>query len=642
MEGGASSPSEVWIDIVETNKWVQYSVDFSSQALASHKKVILFFNAGNDPEVGDVYYIDDLSWGEKTIADIENFENGAVLPWEPLDQQELIHGKFAVIDNPDATGVNTSSKVGEYKKGISAFSTLAAVAPGLIDITTQPQFNLDVWSPVGSNSVIMQLESATSGNKDVERELKTPGSWETLSFDFSDFQNIADWASLKLIFNPSVVEEGATFYFDNLRQGDSTVDPCEGVLAIANIIDDFECQRNKEYGAGSELISVVNNPKLTATNSSVKVGLYEDQPGQPWSALCANFPDGIDLSVFNQLEMQVLSTAVVPVLLKLEGGSSPAKEIFTEIKTANDWYNISADFSSEAANDHKRVCFFFNAGVETTTVDDYYLDNVRLSHAPYDGCVMNFDNPAFTSLDWRYFPADNSGGFDMVDNPLKGGINTSEKVGKAIEKASGEQPWQGMFTDLESYMTFDKNLQLKMMVLSPIVGGVTLKVERPLEAGFPGSSGDNTVSNTKAGEWEELTFDFSASPTPIDPAGKYARLTIIWDILNLPTEDVVYYFDNIRLDGGDCGLISSVFDPLNLKSLNIAPNPVTDILRIENAELLQSTDIINVYGQRIATVYNNHNSQQLIDVSNLPAGTYILLGYNDKQQAVAQSRFVKM
>jgi hypothetical protein len=79
-----------------------------------------------------------------------------------------------------------------------------------------------------------------------------------------------------------------------------------------------------------------------------------------------------------------------------------------------------------------------------------------------------------------------------------------------------------------------------------------------------------------------------------------------------------------------------------LEQLYVSPNPVTDVLRIDNAEALQSTDIINVYGQRIARVSNNHDNRQYLDVSNLPSGTYILLGYNDKQQAVAQSRFVKM
>lgn len=59
------------------NQWVSFEVDFSSQAGANHKKIVLFFNPGNEPEAGDTYYIDDLAWAEKTVTDIENFEAGA-------------------------------------------------------------------------------------------------------------------------------------------------------------------------------------------------------------------------------------------------------------------------------------------------------------------------------------------------------------------------------------------------------------------------------------------------------------------------------------------------------------------------------------------------------------------------------------
>jgi Secretion system C-terminal sorting domain len=642
LEGGVSTPDEVWADITEINQWVEYSIDFSSQASASHNKMIMFFNAGNEPEAGDVYFVDDFAWGEKTVEDIENFENGASLPWEPLDQQSLLHGEFEVIDNPDPNGVNTSNKVGKYTKGLSQFSTVAAVAPGLIDISEKPQYNLDVWAPLGSVSVTFQLESASSGNKDVTRDLTSPGSWETLSFNFSEFQTINDWSAIKILFNSGVAEQGAVYYFDNLRQGASTVDPCEGAVAITNIIDDFECQRNYEYGAGAELITAVNNPSLTAANSSTKVGFYKDQANQPWSALCANFPDGIQLDVFNQLEFQVLSTQVVPVLLKLEGGSSPAKEIFTEISAANEWYTVSADFSGEAGNDHKRVCLFFNAGVETSTIDDYYIDNFRWAHAPYDGCLINYDNPAFVSDQWLYFPNDNAGAFELVDNPLKAGINTSDKVGKATEKASGEQPWQGMYTDLQSYMTFGTNTIIKAKILAPKITTITLKVETPLVSGFPGSSGDLTVANTKVNEWEELTFDFSQAPQPIDPAGQYSRLTWIFDILNVPGEDVIYYFDDVKLDGGDCGEAPSSSNDITLTQLSVSPNPVSDVLKVNNAESLMSTDIVNIYGQRIAKVWNHNQTVQYIDVSAIPSGTYFLMGYNDKQQLIAQSRFIKL
>lgn len=641
LEGGSSPAKEIFVDVTDLNQWVEYTVDFSGEANSAHKKVVLFFNAGVDAVAGDIYYIDDLSWGEKVATDLENFENGAALPWEPLDQLTALHGTFQVVDNPNATGVNTSKKVGKYTKGSSPFSTVAAVAPGLIDISAKAQFNLDVHAPVGATSVIFQLESVSSGNKEIERDIKTPGQWETLSFNFEEFQAIRDWSAMKIIFNPNKAEAGAVFYFDNLVQSEPTVDPCEGTVSITNIIDDFECQRNYEYGGGSTLLTVVNNPNTTG-NGSTKSGLYKDQPNEPWAALCAQFPNGIDLNVFNQFEMQVLSTKAVPVLLKLEGGSSPAKEIWTNITEVNKWTKIGADFSGEAGTDHKRACFFFNGGVTTTTVDDYYIDNLKWSHAPYDGCIMNFDEAAFTSSVWQYFPAENSGGFELVDNPNKSGINTSEKVGKAIEKASGAEPWQGMFTNLESYIDFGTNKIIKMKVLSPKVGGVTLKVERPLVSGFPGGSGDNTVSNTKANEWEELSFDFATSPTPIDEAGQYARITIIWDILNLPAQDVVYYFDDIVVDGGSCGVSTGLFSEVKLEELEVMPNPVSEMLNVQNAANIARLEIFSVYGQKLGTMWNNEGGNIYLNVGNLTQGTYFIMGYDGKGKLSAQSRFVKM
>ncbi len=642
LEGGTSAPNEVWVDITEANKWVDYTVDFGSQSLASHKKLVIFFTGGEDALPGDIYFIDDLKWGEKVAKDLENFETGvAALPWEPLDQQALLHGAFAVVDNPDKTALNASNKVGKYTKGTSPFSTVAAVAPGFIDISVKPQYNLDVWTPAGTKTVTMQLESASAGNKSVERDVATAGQWEKLSFNFEDFNTVTDWSAMKLIFNAGEAEEGKVYYFDNLSQSESTVDPCEGSIAIANVVDDFECQRNYDYGAGADLLSVVSNPQVTPANGSLKVGLYKEQKDDQWSALCANFPDGVKLDVFNQLELQVLSTRVVPVLLKLEGGTSPAFEKFTSIKTANEWYTISEDMSSQAGQDHKRVCIFFNGGDVTPAAEDYFVDNIKLSHAPYNGCLMNFDDAAFTSLSWKYFPADNSGGFELVDNPLKAGINITEKVGKAIEKASGEQVWQGMFTDLESYIDFGSTTKLKMKVLSPQVGAITMKVETPLVAGFPGGSGDNTVTNTKVGEWEELTWDFSTSPTPIDPAGRYKRITLIWDINNVPAQDVIYYFDDLRIENTSCGGPSSS-DDIAIDRMTIYPNPVVDVLKIENAQNISSTKIINIYGQMIAIVPNNNASTQYLDVNQLNNGTYIIMGYNDKNQLISQARFVKI
>ena len=639
LEGGSSPAKEIWSNVDDAGQWVNYTIDFSGEALSSHKKIVIFFNAGMDPQAGDVYYIDDIYWSEKATFVLEDFEGGALLPWAPLNDQTLLHGTFAVIANPDPSGINASPEVGEYTKGSSPFSTLAAVAPGVIDISSRPQYNLDVWFPA-PGSIILQLESSTQGNKEVQRTVETGAAWQTVSFDFTDFQGISDWESLRLIFNPGVEEEGEVFYFDNLNQSEQTIDPCEGTIAIANIIDDYECQRNYDNSNGASLISAVGNPSVTAANSSTYVGLYKDQPAMPWDALCFDFPDGMDLSSFNQLSFQILSQGAVPILLKLEGGTvSPPVEIWTAVSATGVWETITGDFSNYVGGDYKKACIFFNGGVETTTVDDYYIDNVQFAHAPYTSCIINFDDAAFISDKWKYFPADDSGDFELIDNPDPTGINQSAKVGKATEKASSGQPWQGMYTDLAAPIHFGSDKIIRMKIWSPQVATVTMKLERPLTPGAP-TSGDLTVPNTKANEWEELQWDFSQ--TPITDDGEYARVTLIWDINNIPAEDVIYYFDDVQLTTGECGTTSIFGGPEKPGELSISPNPVIDELRIDALGSISRLDIYNMYGQRLASVATGSATSTTVSVSALTQGTYILNGYTAKGELIAVSRFVKL
>ncbi|MEO5905226.1 MAG: hypothetical protein ABIQ11_00760, partial [Saprospiraceae bacterium] len=170
LEGGTDPAKEIWVAVEKPGEWVDYEIDFSDQAGKSHKKLAIFFNAGQVPQPGDVYYIDDIRWSEKTILTVEDFELGIVLPWAPSEDQPLLHGTFERVANPQQDDDNNSLFVGKYTKGTSAFSTLSAVAPGAIDISVRPQYNLDVLAP-GPGTVIMQLESTINGNKEVERTI---------------------------------------------------------------------------------------------------------------------------------------------------------------------------------------------------------------------------------------------------------------------------------------------------------------------------------------------------------------------------------------------------------------------------------------------------------------------------------------
>lgn len=152
---------------------------------------------------------------------------------------------------------------------------------------------------------------------------------------------------------------------------------CDNVAPDPLVINDFECRRNFEFGAGNDRIRVVDNPQRDADNNSEKAGEYRDPAADPWAALCVNFGDPVDLSVYNQFEFQIWSREDVPVLCKLEGGNSPAYETWLETTNAQTWETLVADFSSQAAADHTRVCIFPNGGVDQPTEDIYYLDNLR-------------------------------------------------------------------------------------------------------------------------------------------------------------------------------------------------------------------------------------------------------------------------
>lgn len=179
---------------------------------------------------------------------------------------------------------------------------------------------------------------------------------------------------------------------------------CEEIVIDPSIfmINDFECQRNYEFGAGNDKLMIMDNPHPHPDNLSQKVGAYSDPVNDPWAALCVGFPDSIDLSTFNILMVDVHGPAAdVPFLLKLEGGTSPAYEIWVNTTAVNAWETLTADFSSQANANHTRICIFPNGGVDSPLASTYFLDNIRLSLS------TGLFYPAIETIDISPNPVDN-------------------------------------------------------------------------------------------------------------------------------------------------------------------------------------------------------------------------------------------
>lgn len=124
--------------------------------------------------------------------------------------------------------------------------------------------------------------------------------------------------------------------------------------------------------------------------------------------------------------------------------------------------------------------------------------------------------------------------YAVVNNPSSAGINTSAKVGEYIKGTEGN--WAGISTDLSSAIDFSSDALFKYKVYSPVTGKALFKLESTTNAGEPIEVFGNV---TKVNEWEELTFDFSGTPS-----GVYDRIAIFLDFDN--NNGGTFYIDDIR------------------------------------------------------------------------------------------------
>jgi Secretion system C-terminal sorting domain len=635
IEGGTAS-SEVGTNITaaQVGTWIEATADFSSVQFAGNSKLVMFFNAGVIGVAGDVYYVDDIRFTE--VAPLESFEPQA-LTWAPLSNDATLHGAFAVADNPNAAGaVNKSAKVGKYTKGTAVISTLTGALPtGFKVDAASPQLNFQVYAPDAGKIVKVQLVSATQGNKEASATVTAANVWEDLKFDFSSAAGIADINKINIIFDGGTAAAGKVYSFDNLSFGKLTINVCGTVVPNPNILDDYECQRNGIFPAGQP-IKVINNPFKGQTNGSDKVGEYTD-PTDEYSALVVDYgANAINLSKFNQLSVKIYSTKIVPLLFKLEGGTSPGYENpIVNVSKINDWVTYNIDFSNQKGKNHKKIAIFLNAGVAHTTTDIYYIDDLQWNSEPITGCAID----AETTFAATYFANGDLGDkpVETVANPKKAGINTSNKVIK-FDRRPGGEIFAGAFTDLPAPMKWtNTKYVIRAKVLMDHIGNFAPKVEPG--TGGVGAAQEIAKANTKVNEWEEITVDFSGKITATD---KYYRLTFFIDLL-LPASTVsqVSYIDDIVIgDVGSCGT-TGIFDPITVERLAVYPNPATSELFIRNIENMKRVEITNLLGQRVKTVvFGGVSDIQTISLDGMSNGIYVVSAYDEKG-LIANSKFVK-
>lgn len=453
-------------------------------------------------------------------------------------------GQVSIVNNPDASGINTSSKVGKMVKNPGQTwggSMIALTSP--IDFSTNKIMRMKVHSPRVGAKVLLKVENLSNGGINFEKEVLTTkaNQWEELVFDYRSIDVNQSYSKVVLIFDNGTAGDGTsnfTFYFDDLKQSNSVEEVALPLsFESAALTYDFT-----NFGGANA--SVVNNPDQSGVNTSDKVGKLVKGAPEVWAGSYITLANPINFSTKKFVKIKVHSPRVgAKLLLKVEnlsdGGIFHQKELSTSV--ANGWEELVYDFTDiNTSNSYQKVVLIFDNGTSgdgSANYTFYFDDIIQTEKADELGVPMNFES---STLSYNFVDFGGAGA-SVVANPSITGINKSNKVGKMVKGAP--EVWAGSLLELPSPIDFSEGKTFKVKVFSPRVDAkLLLKVENK----------DNNniffqkeVATTKSGAWEELTFDYSE----INTSNSYHKIVLIFDLGTTGdgSANYTYYFDDINL-----------------------------------------------------------------------------------------------
>jgi hypothetical protein len=470
----------------------------------------------------------------------------AVFEWFGFDG-----GNVTILNNPQANGINTSSRVAKMVKSAGqpwGGSVIVLGAP--IDFSANKIFRMKVFSPRAGAKVLLKVENISDGGINFEKEVSTTlaNAWEDLVFDFSAINAANSYHKIVLIFELGTVGDGSanfTFLFDDIRLTNALP---SSFLSLPITFDNANVNYTMiDFGGNitvdaNDPANAANKVKKTTkpTGAQTWAGTTMGQGLSPKIPLTANA---------TRMSVRVYSPAAgLHIRLKVEDKNDNTKSVETEAITtvANAWETLVFNFANQATGTaamnlsytYNMASIFFDFGNEGNG-KVFYWDDIKFEAPATNSVSIPLTFEAAITHNITDF---DGGNLTIISNPQANGINTSGKVARMVK--NGGQPWGGSFITLDNPIDFSASKTFRMKVYSPRVGAkVLLKVENLTDGGI---NFEKEVTTTKANEWEDLTFDFSA----INATKSYQKVVLIFD-LGTPGDgsaNFTFLVDDIRLN----------------------------------------------------------------------------------------------
>ena len=492
----------------------------------------------------------------------------------------------AIIDNPDASGINTSAKVLEVNKlqDAQTFAGVSIPLEGAIDFSGSTSVTIKVWSPRVGTPIRFKIEDSTAdrdgnGNPvifaEVEVNSTVASAWEELTFDMSN--PVAGAFNTSISFDTAILfpdfgapGQAELFYFDDVAiAGGGTSAKPQLPIDFQSTTIDYTIIGFGASDFGPIPAAIIDNPDASGANTSSKVLEIDKLAGaQTFAGASIPLDGAIDFSAGTTVTIKVWSPRIgTPIRFKIEdssadrdGNGNPV--IFAEVEVnstvAMAWEELSFDMSNPTAGAFNTSISFDTAIVfpdfgNAGQGEQFYFDDIVVASGSGGGSTsgktsfpVNFETPGTgAAATWDVFEADTPP-LEIISNPDPSGINTSATVAKFTAKLGGAD-YAGTVTSLETPFTLSSsNSIVKIMVWKSVISDVGIKFEAN-----KASTGEIKVANTKINEWEEITFDMSGkigegSSTNIDAI-------VVFPDFSARTQDNVVYFDNITLNASGGG-----------------------------------------------------------------------------------------
>lgn len=257
--------------------------------------------------------------------------------------------------------------------------------------------------------------------------------------------------------------------------------------------------------------------------------------------------------------------------------------------------------------------------------------------------LENFDQSALINFDFATGTLT-----DNVNNPDPDPVNSSALSGRYVRNASEQYDvliYQTQaISDAGEFVDGEKKLFLDVYTDAPAGTLVLLQLENSSRAqnDYPiGRHSRFEARTSKQNEWERLEFTLLDRPDAGTSDFIINQLTFLF-ASNSRTGNT-YYFDNFEIYGPQSP--SGLFTPAPpAEKLELYPNPAGDYLMIGNEKRVrwQDLQLLDLYGRTIQVFPAPAGAPEVIriPVKNLPAGTYLLRGIDEKG-VLYTGRFVK-